>query len=138
MERARERRAMANIELSGQRVLVIEDEWAIRMMIEDALAELGCAVAGTAVRVDEALAKAGSAGIDLAVVDVNLDGGSSYEVADALNARGIPFVFATGYGSAGLRADYPGVPVLNKPFEPRELERALMKALQHRCSKKLQ
>jgi CheY-like chemotaxis protein len=126
---------MANIELSGQRVLVIEDEWAIRMMIEDTLADLGCAVVGTAVRVDEALAKASSAGIDLAVVDVNLDGRSSYEVADALNARGIPFVFATGYGSAGLRAGYPEVPVIQKPFEPRELERALMKALERRCSK---
>lgn len=116
--------------LSGRRVLIVEDEWMLRMLLVETLQELGCAAAETAAGLEEAVAKAETVACDLAVIDINLNGRPSYPVAEALAARGIPFVFATGYGAAGLREGYRGVPVLQKPFDPADLERALLAALE--------
>ena len=78
---------------------------------------------------DDALALIESRDMDLAILDVNLNGTESYPVADALAARGVPFMFATGYGGEGLRESYRHVPVMRKPFQQRDVEELLSQAL---------
>jgi CheY-like chemotaxis protein len=111
--------------LAGLRVLVVEDEMMVSMLIEDMLDDLGCKVVGPASRLDEALALAGEAELDCAVLDVNLGGQSIFPLADFLRAKGAPFAFATGYGDAGLREIDKGSPVLQKPFRETDLARVL-------------
>ena len=111
--------------LAGLRVLVVEDEMMVSMLIEDMLDDLGCTVVGPASRLDEALALAGEAELDCAVLDVNLGGQSIFPLADFLRAKGAPFAFATGYGDAGLRDVDKGSPVLQKPFRETDLARVL-------------
>jgi CheY-like chemotaxis protein len=111
--------------LAGLRVLVVEDEMMVSMLIEDMLDDLGCKVVGPASRLDEALALAGEAELDCAVLDVNLGGQSIFPLADFLRAKGAPFAFATGYGDAGLREVDKGSPVLQKPFRETDLARVL-------------
>jgi CheY-like chemotaxis protein len=111
--------------LAGLRVLVVEDEMMVSMLIEDMLEDLGCTVVGPASRLDEALALAGEAELDCAVLDVNLGGQSIFPLADLLRAKGAPFAFATGYGDAGLRDVDKGSPVLQKPFRETDLARVL-------------
>jgi CheY-like chemotaxis protein len=94
------------------------------------LLDMGCEIVGPAGRLAAAKDLATTERLDLAVLDVNLAGQPIYPVAEALAARGIPFVFSTGYGSAGIEEPYRGRPVLQKPFAQRELERALKSALQ--------
>jgi CheY-like chemotaxis protein len=88
--------------LKGLRVLVAEDEALVAFQLEDMLAELGCAVIGPASRVGQALDLLGRERVDAAVLDVNVAGELVYPVADALTAQGLPYIFATGYGAAGL------------------------------------
>lgn len=114
---------------AGRRVLLVEDEALIAMNVEDMLDTLGYVVVATAAAVEEALAAVEGGGIDAALLDVNLRGRPSFPVADALAARGVPFVFATGYGTGGLREDFRDRPVLQKPFKLRDMERALSGAL---------
>lgn len=111
--------------LKGLRVLVVEDEMLVSMLVEDMLADFGCLVVGPAPDFDEAMALAGSAEIDAALLDVNLAGKPIFPVADALKARGVPFAFASGYGQAGLAEGHRDAPVLQKPFRQSDLERAL-------------
>ena len=115
--------------ISAKRVLVVEDELMIRMLLEDMLGELGYTVAAEAGRLDEALAAAKSAEIDVAILDVNLNGQPILPVADALAARGTPFVFATGYGERGLPEPYRDRPTLKKPFQLEGLKQMLDHAL---------
>src|SRR5262249_61077738 len=84
------------------RVLVVEDELMIRRLLEDMLGELGYTIAAQAARIDEALDAAKNAAFDVAILDVNLNGETIVPVAEALDARGMPFVFATGYADAVL------------------------------------
>lgn len=112
-------------ELAGLRVLVVEDEMMVAMLIEDMLGDLGCTVVGPAARLDEALALAENAELDCAVLDLNLGGQSTFPVADLLRAKGAPFAFATGYGDAGLREVDRGAPVLQKPFREADLAQVL-------------
>ena len=116
---------MTNTKLDGLKVLVVEDEMMVSMLIEDMLAELGCEVVGPASRLDEAMALAREAEVDCAVLDVNLGGQPIFPVADLLRERGRPFAFATGYGDAGLREADKGTPVLQKPFREGDLARVL-------------
>lgn len=102
--------------LEGRRILVVEDESMIWMLIEDGLSEEGCQVVGPAARLDDALRAAASETLDAALLDVNLGGQPAYPVADILAERGIPFAFLTGYGEAGLNEAYRHRPVLKKPF----------------------
>src|ERR1700722_19998772 len=102
--------------LSGRRVLVVEDEMMILMIIEDMLADLGCESVTAAATVDQALALMDARIFDAAMLDVNLNGHKSYPVADALAARGVPFVFATGYSDHGLNGGYSGRAVRKKTF----------------------
>lgn len=117
---------------ASRRVLIVEDETIVAMLIEDMAAELGYEVAGLASRADTALELARDLRIDCAILDMNLNGQDSYSIAEMLNARGVPFVFATGYSTAELPAALRNVPILQKPFESRDLERALLAAARSR------
>ena len=112
----------------GLRVLVVEDEALLAMLVEEYLDELGCEVAGVAMRLDEALEQARTLAVDVAVLDVNLAGQASYVVAEVLRERGVPVVFATGYGAAGLPENLKGTPLLPKPFQCEQLADALSAA----------
>ena len=116
-------------ELSNRKVLVVEDEMMIAMLIEDMLDELGCTLVGPATNVPRALDLIDKEQVEVAVLDLNLDGQDTYAIADALQRKNLPFIFATGYGSAGLRKEYGNRPVLQKPFQISELETALVEAL---------
>ncbi len=103
------------------RVLLVEDEALIAMLMEDMLQDLSCEVSATVGQLDEAIAVAGSQMFDLAFIDVNLGGVPAYPVAEVLRSRGVPFAFVTGYGAAA-DAKYADVPVLQKPFRGQDLE----------------
>jgi len=111
--------------LDGLRVLVVEDEMMVSMLIEDMLTDLGCTIVGPASRLDEALQLARETELDCAVLDVNLGGQPIFPLADLLREKGAPFAFATGYGDAGLREVDRGSPVLQKPFREADLARIL-------------
>jgi CheY-like chemotaxis protein len=111
--------------MTRRRVLVVEDEMLIGMLLEDMLTDLGHEVAAIVPRLKEALVAVERETYDLAVLDVHLHGESAFPVAEALIAKGIPFVFATGYGERGLPENYRGRPVLQKPFAKDDLERVL-------------
>jgi len=110
------------------RVLIVEDEMLVAMNIEDMLADIGCEVAGLACRLDTGLALARDGAFDIAMLDVNLAGDLSFPIADILEERGIPYLFASGYGRKGVRDEYGTAPVLQKPFRARDLEQAIMAA----------
>jgi CheY-like chemotaxis protein len=116
-------------DLSNRKVLVVEDEMMIAMLIEDMLEEFGCELVGPATSVPRALDLIGKEQIEVAVLDLNLDGQDTYAIADALQRKKVPFIFATGYGSTGLRKEYGAQPVLQKPFQAKDLETALAQAL---------
>ena len=111
--------------LKGLRVLVVEDEMMVSMLIEDMLSDLGCIVVGPASRLDEAIELVNATELDCAVLDVNLGGQPIFPLADLLREKGAPFAFATGYGDAGLRDVDRGSPVLQKPFREGDLARVL-------------
>lgn len=108
-----------------RRVLVVEDEMLIGMLLEDMLTDLGHEVAAVVPRLKGALVAVERESYDLAILDVHLQGESAFPVADALIAKGVPFVFATGYGERGLPETYRGRPVLQKPLAKGDLERVL-------------
>lgn len=110
--------------LKGRNILLVEDEMMVAMLLETVLENEGCTVI-SAGYLEQATLLAMEKAIDAAVLDVNLHGKRSYPVADALAARGIPFVFATGYGDVDLTTQYPERPVLAKPYRPDELIKTL-------------
>lgn len=110
---------------AGLRILVVEDEALVAMMIEDIVADLGCTVIGPAGSVAAALALIESAPPDGALVDLNLGGEHAGPIAAALKARRIPFVFVSGYGRAMASGDMADVPIVSKPFDERDLQRAI-------------
>ncbi|SFA83480.1 Response regulator receiver domain-containing protein [Rhizobium sp. NFR07] len=103
------------------RILVVEDEMLVAMLIEDAIVDLGHQIVGPAMRLETALDAATNETFDFAILDVNLAGKQSFPVADALAARGTPFMFASGYGRAGLADPYCDATILQKPFSPEQL-----------------
>ena len=107
------------------RVFVVEDEGLVAFFIEDMLTEMGHEVGAVASRMQEALELATTGAFDLAIVDVNLDGQPSYPIAEILRERGVPFVFATGYGAKGLDPKFVDSPVLGKPFVMADLQKLL-------------
>lgn len=113
------------------RVLVVEDESLVAMLIEDMLSDMGYEVVAVAARIDQALDLARSVVADLAILDLNLAGQRTDAVAEVLRARGIPFMFATGYGAAGVAQEWSHAPVVQKPFQEAELSRALLKLKVH-------
>ncbi len=101
------------------------------MLMEDLLDELGCDVVATAGNLDDAVAAAGTGQFDVAFLDVNLRGVPVYPVADVLRARAIPFAFVTGYGSTGVDAAHLEAPILQKPFQSRDLAAVLRRLRSH-------
>ena len=119
---------MGGEDLNGLRILVVEDEAAISLLLEDMLLDFGCEVVGPAARLTAALDIAHRETLDLAILDVNVAGEPVYPVVEALEARKVPFVFSTGYGSAGIRDLYRDRPVLQKPFAQHDLRQKLVLA----------
>ncbi|HMJ93650.1 MAG TPA: response regulator [Allosphingosinicella sp.] len=115
--------------LEGTRVLVVEDEAIIAMTAEDMLEQIGCTVARVAATFAEAMAAADEGGFDVALLDINLNGTPSHPVAERFLALGTPFVFATGYGSAGRGEEFGDVPLVAKPYRIEALAAAIEAAL---------
>jgi CheY-like chemotaxis protein len=115
--------------IAGRSIFIVEDESVVAMLIEDFLEELGCEVAGVASRLDEAVEKVSALSFDAAIVDINLNGHQTYPLAELLQKKGCPFVFATGYGNTTLPKALNGVPVISKPFDKHDLKKALTSAL---------
>lgn len=107
------------------RWLIVEDESLVAMLIEEALTELGLETIGPANRVAKAIKLVETEKPTGAILDVNLEGEAVYPVADALRCRGVPFVFLTGYGEAGIRSEYKQHPVLQKPFSIEQMQAVL-------------
>jgi len=99
------------------------------MLLQDMLSDIGCTPVGPARRMGPALKLIEHAVFDIAILDVNLNGDESYPIADALAARAIPFVFASGYSADSLREKYRSIPSLQKPFQQHELEQTLAAVL---------
>jgi CheY-like chemotaxis protein len=111
--------------LEGLRVLVVEDEMMIAMMLEDLLDGFGCRIVGPAADITKALALIAAEAIDGAMLDVNLAGRAVDPVADELARLGIPFIFVTGYGRRELQENHNSRPTLAKPFRRLELQRIM-------------
>ena len=118
-----------NDRFSGRRVLLVEDEPIVAWLLKDMLVDFGCSVVGPAADVNQALAMIEAESIDVAVLDVNLRGQMSYPIADVLVARGVPFVFSTGYDKDRLLDGYRTIPTLQKPFHRSDLGDTLAKLL---------
>lgn len=110
--------------LAGCRILIVEDEMLVMMQAVDLLVDLGCRTAAAAT-VDKALALIAEKPFDAAMVDMNLGGEMAFRVTEALTARGVPFLFATGYVGDGLSSTHGERPVLQKPYRPNHLTEAL-------------
>jgi CheY-like chemotaxis protein len=110
---------------AGKRVLVVEDEPMIRLLLDDMLTDLGYSMAAEAGRLDEALAAAKQGEFDVAILDVNLNGQPITPVVEVLVARGVPFVFVSGYARRGIPEAHSKIPLLQKPFQVEGLARAL-------------
>jgi CheY-like chemotaxis protein len=107
------------------RLLVVEDEYLIRMLLEDMLDDLGYGIAAAVGTLSEARQIAADGDFSAAILDVNLDGQEIYPVADIHAKRGLPFVFVTGYGERSLPEPYRGRPALQKPFQAEQLKTTL-------------
>ena len=108
-----------------KRILIVEDEPFIALTLEDMLAELGFEVAATVSNVQAALDMLDGTPVDAALLDINLGEQKIDPVADLLAARRCPFLFTTGYGRSGIPANHSGRPVLQKPFQTKDLADAL-------------
>jgi len=115
--------------LNERRVLVVEDESLVAMLLETMLEDMGCTPIGPASTVDEGLKLAVEERLDAALLDFNVAGTPVFAVAEALEARGIPLVFSTGYGEGGLPETWRGRPTVQKPFTEAVIRDALMKAM---------
>ena len=120
---------MIGLDPSALRILIVEDEALVALMIEDMVGDMGFSVAGVASTLDEAMSKVGSIDFDFAILDMNLFGRESRPVAEALVAKDIPFIFATGYAKAGVPGYVPGIPVLGKPFRQADLQATISAVL---------
>lgn len=114
--------------LQGHRVLVVEDEELIGLMLADLLEELGAAVAGPAASVTDALRLVEDEALTGALLDLSLRGETAYPIADRLFERGVPYIFITGYGQGHLAARHAHAPVLTKPFGADQLAGVLARA----------
>jgi CheY-like chemotaxis protein len=122
--------------LKGARILIVEDEMMAASLAEIVLGDSGCVIVGPAASVEQGLALVQNEPIDAAVLDINLGGEPVFPIADALAARGVPFVFVTGYGVTGVNGDrFPGVPVVQKPYDDEALVRTIAGQLAARRSR---
>jgi CheY-like chemotaxis protein len=115
---------------SGRRILIVEDESLVAMLLETILEDMGCSAVGPAATVDVGMRMAtDDKRLDAALLDVNVAGRQVFPVAQALKDRGVPFVFSTGYGEGGLPDEWRGQPTLQKPFTEAAVRDALMSAM---------
>ena len=112
--------------VTGRRVLLVEDEALVAMMMQECLTEWGCSVLGPISSASEAVAVAKKGGFDTAILDVNLGDGLAYPVAEILSSRGIPFIFITGYEADTVGGRFSHVPILQKPIQPQMLEKIFL------------
>ena len=122
-------RPLEELAVAARRILIVEDEMMIAMMVEDFLSDLGWHALGVACTLEKALEMARNADFEAALLDVNLNGRDTFDVADILIERNIPFVFATGYGAQGIAQRLRAVPTLAKPYQLDELDGALQQAM---------
>lgn len=115
------------IALSGNRILVVEDEAIVALALSDLLHELGFEVIGPFGNLGEAAHATEALDFEAAILDVNLDGQMIYHVADALSKRGVPFVFVTGYGPESISSRFRHIPVIQKPIEREKIERMFIR-----------
>jgi CheY-like chemotaxis protein len=115
--------------LSGRRILVVEDESLVAMLLETILEDMGCTPVGPAANVEDGLGLASDEALDAALLDVNVAGRQVFPIAEALRARNVPFVFSTGYGEGGLPDEWRGQPTIQKPFTEGAVRDALMAAM---------
>ena len=115
---------------ANRRVLIVEDEMFVAVLLEDMLTDLGYQVAGIAGRVATALPLVETLDFDLAILDVNLAGEMSFPVADAVAEKGVPYLFSTGYGRPGISPSHAHRPVLSKPFSSGDLQSAITSAFE--------
>lgn len=108
--------------MSGLRVLVVEDEALISMMIEEAVSSAGHEVAATVSNITDAMHAASTCDFDVALLDINLNGQKAHALPVVLSARGKPFGFVTGYGESGVMDQFADAPILKKPFRSAEIE----------------
>lgn len=117
--------------LTGQRILVVEDEWLIAQHLSMLLEDMECEVVGPVANVANALAMLDEGKIDCALVDANLNGTSSAPIVEALNAACLPFIMVTGYGGLDLPTEaMNAAPRLKKPFAEHELQKALLSVVE--------
>jgi DNA-binding response OmpR family regulator len=109
-----------------KRVLLVEDEFLILMFLESIVTRLGYEIAATASSLEQGFAVLSNASFDIAILDVNLNGAHSYRLADKLRTANVAVLFSTGYGGHGLEDRYKDWPVIQKPYDEHELERALL------------
>ncbi len=116
-------------DLRGIRVFLVEDESLIMMLLEDIMVDLECEVARSALTLKEALEAALTVDAQAAILDINLAGDPIFPVAERLAARGIPLIFASGYGATTLPDAWKDRTTLPKPFSANQVEVALRTAL---------
>ena len=114
------------LRMATPRVLVVEDEMTVAMLIEDMVNELSYEIAGVVPRLEDAMRLLDSDDFDVAMLDVHLNGKTVFPFAAELDKRGVPYLFATAYGGRGIPDEFKDHMVLEKPFGPLELGRALM------------
>lgn len=123
--------------LGSLRLLVVEDEALVAMLVEDELIEAGATVLGIAPSVEDALERIEAAcadgGLDACLLDMNLGGRSALPVADRLAQRDVPFIFMTGYGDDLGQGGHVGVPTVRKPYDPEHLVHVLRRAALRRA-----
>jgi CheY-like chemotaxis protein len=117
--------AMPELSPGSARVLVVEDEYMLAEALADGLAALGVQVVGPVGGLNEALALAATSELDGAILDINLGGETVFPLADALAARGVPYVFATGYARESIPELYRQAPILSKPVDVAALKSLL-------------
>lgn len=112
--------------IAGLHVFLAEDEFHVLQLIEDMLMDRGCVIADSVSSLEAAIERAGRTKAQVAILDVNLRGEAAYPAARILRDRGIPVVFSTGYGSAGLEPEWQDCPAVQKPFASDQLAAALV------------
>ena len=115
-----------HLRVLAPRVLVVEDETSVAMLIEDMVSELAYEVAGVVPRLEDAMRLLDTESFDIALLDVHLNGKTVFAFAEELKERDIPFVFATAYGPGSIPKKFQDHMILRKPFGPVELRKALM------------
>lgn len=116
-------------DFAGTRVLLVEDETLVALMIEDMIDDIGAMLIATVSTIGEAMATLESARPDIAMLDINVGGDQVFPVCERLAELGIPFVFSTGYGEHGVPPQWRASPVLQKPYSASQLADALARCL---------